>query len=332
MNIALFGSEKKFYRVYPPDRLEQLASHGNVSEEIISVSSLKSNKDFLRNTEYIFSTWGMPTLTEEQIRQYLPQLKAVFYAAGSVQAFAIPFFKCGVRIFSAAKANGIPVADFVFAQIILACKGYYTAARKCRFNPLGAHLACGRHTGTNEFTAGIIGAGVIGSAVCEKLRGLDNCEILVYDKFLSEEKAAQAGVKLSSLENIFTRCDVISNHLANKKELNNILDYRLFRMMKPYATFINTGRGAQVSEGGLARALLQKPGVTALIDVTKTDIITPASPLFWCPNAIFTPHIAGSTGNEVHRMADMMLDEFSKLLAGEPLISEVTAEMLERNA
>ena len=45
----------------------------------------------LSDTEYIFSTWGMPTLCESQIRTYLPKLKCIFYAAGTVKKFAEPF-------------------------------------------------------------------------------------------------------------------------------------------------------------------------------------------------------------------------------------------------
>ena len=46
---------------------------------------------------------------------------------------------------------------------------------------------------------------------------------------------------------------------------NNLLDcYR----MKPNAAFINTGRGAQVIETDLVRALREEPGRFAVLDVT----------------------------------------------------------------
>ena len=64
-------------------------------------------------------------LTEEQIAEYLPSLKAVFYAAGSVQAFARPFLNRGIQVFSAWAANAVPVAEYTVAQIILAGKGFY---------------------------------------------------------------------------------------------------------------------------------------------------------------------------------------------------------------
>lgn len=40
----------------------------------------------------------MLPLTEEEIEALFPALKAVFYAAGSVQAFARPFLSRGVSV------------------------------------------------------------------------------------------------------------------------------------------------------------------------------------------------------------------------------------------
>lgn len=51
-----------------------------------------------------------------------------------------------------------------------------------------------------------------------------------------------------------------------------------------------------------------------------------------CPNAIITPHIAGSLGNETERMADYMLEQLENYQNGNPLNYEVTKEMLERMA
>jgi len=107
----------------------------------------------------------MPEFTEDEIKTYLPNLKAIFYGAGSVQSFARPFLNCGVRIFSAWAANAIPVAEFTVAQIIL----------------------------------------------------------------------------------------------ANNEQTKSVLNGKLFEKMQPYATFINTGRGAQVVEQELIDILKLRP-------------------------------------------------------------------------
>ena len=64
-------------------------------------------------------------MTEDQIAEYFPNLKAVFYGAGSVQGFARPFLKSGVKVFSAWAANAVPVAEYTLSQILLANKGFF---------------------------------------------------------------------------------------------------------------------------------------------------------------------------------------------------------------
>lgn len=67
---------------------------------------------------------------------------------------------------------------------------------------------------------------------------------------------------------------------------------------------------------------------TFVADVIKNEFF----PFFWCPNAILTPHIAGSTGKEPQRMAYYMMAEMEKLVANEPTQYEVTLASLERMA
>lgn len=56
------------------------------------------------------------------------------------------------------------------------------------------------------------------------------------------------------------------------------------------------------------------------------------NPLFWVPNAILTPHIAGSIGHEPERMAYYMMEEMERFLSGNSTRYEITLEILERMA
>ena len=102
--------------------------------------------------------------------------------------------------------------------------------------------------------------------------------------------------------------------------------------MKKHSTFINTGRGDQVNEWALAKNLILHPSRTAVLDVLKLEFIPYINPLFWCPNAILTPHIAGSMGNETHRMAYYMIEQLDNYVKGEETQYEVTKEMLSTMA
>lgn len=331
MKIALFGTNKlQFNKVYTEQVLERLSSYGALSERI-NLSNLEENREFLADCEVAFSTWGMVKFSEKQIREYMPKLKVLFYSAGTVQYFAKPFLNCGVRVFSAYAANAVPVAEYTFSQISLAAKGYFQSAKRYRLLPLSALVHANFAGGNFGVKIGLAGLGMIGSRVAEKLKALD-CEVYAYDPFASEEKAKALGVRLVDLETLFSECDVISNHLANKKELKNVFNYSLFKRMKKHATFINTGRGAQVSEWGLTLSLLLHPSQTAVLDVLKSEFFPYINPLFWTHNAVITPHIAGSTGREPQRMAYYMMDCLEKYLGGEKVPYEVTKESLKNMA
>lgn len=331
MKIALFGESKnRFSAVYTPKVMKKLRTYGELSE-LINRKNIEENKDFLRDCEIAFATWGMVKFTEEEIEKYMPKLKAVFYSAGTVQYFARPFLKKGIKVFSAFAANAVPVAEYTFAQISLAAKGFFQSSKSYKLLPLRARKINNLSTGNFECKVGLVGLGAIGKEVAKKLNDLD-VEIYAYDPFVSEEIAKALNVKLTSLENIFEECDIISNHLANKPELENIFNYKLFKRMKKYSTFINTGRGAQVKESALAFSLLCHPSRTFVGDVIKNELFPYASPLLYCPNAILTPHIAGSTGKETQRMAYYMIEEMEKFIDGRETRYEITSEILEKMA
>lgn len=332
MRSVFLGDKISINRVYSQKTTDELARIADLSAAVYTKEDILSGSFDTTQTEYIFSTWGMPEFSEKEIRSFFPSLKAIFYAAGSVQKFAHPFLRCGARIFSAWAANAIPVAEYTTAQIMLANKGYYLTSRlaSCgRYDD--ARKILNNYPGNYGAKVGIIGAGMIGKLVIEKLRGY-NIEILVFDPFLSDNKANELGVEKTTLEQIFSECDVISNHLANNPQTVGMLGGELFSQMKPYATFINTGRGAQVSEGDLIKALRSRHDLTAILDVTYPEPPLSDSELYNLENCILTPHIAGSSGTEVHRMAEYMRSEFENFIHKKDCRSEVTAEMLETMA
>lgn len=331
MKIALLGSNQlQFSKVYTPEVLEKLSEYGELSPRI-NKNNIEEYRDFLKGCEIAFSTWGMPQFTKEEIAEYMPDLKAVFYSAGTVQYFARPFLESGIKVYSAFAANAVPVAEYTVAQISLAAKGFFQAAKYYRILPLRSLAFAQSSTGCFGCKVGLIGLGAIGRMVAERLKDFD-VEVYACDPFIPEVTAKELGVTLVNMETIFSECDIISNHLANKPELKNVFNTKLFKKMKKHSTFINTGRGAQVAEYSLALSLLLHPSRTFVADVLKKEFFPYINPLFWVPNAILTPHIAGSIGNEPQRMAYYMMEEMESFLAGNPTRYEVTLEALERMA
>ena len=137
------------------------------------------------------------------------------------------------------------------------------------------------------------------------------------------------GIGKCELHEVFERAFVVSNHLANNAQTKGMLRYDHFCRMRENAVFINTGRGAQVVEDDLVRALAERPDLTALLDVTYPEPPVENHPFYTLPNCLLTPHIAGSLGGEVVRMAEYMVDEYERLTAGVPVKYEVTLKMIQ---
>ncbi|MFC6228248.1 hydroxyacid dehydrogenase [Paenibacillus allorhizosphaerae] len=329
---ALFiGRPQSIQMVYNPEIRNELYQLADIYPEIVSREQLEEHASELQSIEVAFSTWGMPALTENEIRRYLPNLKALFYAAGSVQSFARPFLHCGVTVVSAWAANAVPVAEYAAAQIVLANKGYFQSALLNKQSRQEAARYARAFPGNYNAKVGIIGAGMIGRKVIEMLKPYQ-LEIWVFDPFLPDETAARLNVAKTGLIDVFSQCQTISNHLANVPETVGMLNKEHFDRMLPYATFINTGRGKQVVETDLIRALSDVPTRTAVLDVTYPEPVPPESELLKLDNVILTPHIAGSNQTEVERMAKYAIDEFRRYVQEEALQYRVSLKMLETMA
>lgn len=306
------------------------------SVKLFTKDDVHNHLNDVRDCEFIFSTWYMPEFSESEIEQFFPKLKAVFYAAGTAKYFAEPYLKKGIRVFSAASANGIPVAEFTVSQIILAGKGYFQSQRAYKwpiwhrgFYKARNYSEC--KWGNYDAKIGIIGCGAIGSKVVELLKPY-KLNIFVYDPFLSDNKVEELGVNRVSIEEIFQNCDVISNHLPDIKETKGMINYTLLNSMKSTATIINTGRGAQIDEVALNKVLRKNKNMCALLDVTTHEPLYPWSPLYWRKNVFLTPHIAGSMSQEFDRMVDYVVEAYNDFIEGKKNVCEISLEVLAKQS
>lgn len=177
------------FNVYDPETLALLEEKLSLSRTVFRKADLEKQPLLLADAEYIFSTWGMPAFTEAEIEKFFPRLQALFYGAGSVRGFAREFLRKGIRVFSAWGANAVPVAEFAVSQIVLAGKGFFQGLRILEREGRAACMQyIGGFPGNYRTKVGILGAGMIGSRVCEMLKAYD-FEVLVYDPFAGDDQA-----------------------------------------------------------------------------------------------------------------------------------------------
>jgi phosphoglycerate dehydrogenase-like enzyme len=311
--------EEPIAHVYGEQRLARLRGMADVHPMVLTSANLSQELPKLAEVEALFSTWGMIALTPDQIA-HMPKLKAVFYAAGAAGGFAGPFIDRGISVCSAVEANAIPVAEFCLGQILLSCKGYFANTQRCRDGIYPPRDTIGR--GVYGETVALLGIGAISRHLLRLLAPM-HLQVVAVSNYLAgrpESEVRAMGIeRLVSLEEAFAQGYVVSNHLPDKPGNKGIIGARHFASMRPGATFINTGRGAQVDEAGMVEVLARRTDLTALLDVTHPEPPVAGSPLNSMPNIFRSSHIAGSANDEVRRLADWMIDDFERMLAGKPL-------------
>lgn len=324
LNALFVLSSQGFSLIYGEHEQVDIAALANVTARPQTPQSIAENPTLLADVDVIFSGWGAPIL-DEKFLLAAPRLKAFFYGAGSVRGFVTDaFWDRKILLSSAYGANAVPVAEYALSQILFSLKHGWRHALHAR-----DHHARGPAIptiGNYGATVGIISLGMIGRYVVKLLRPFD-VKVIAFDPFVSPAQAAELGVELCSLEELFRRSDVVTLHTPWLKETERMITGAHFVSMKPHSTFINTARGAIICEDELITVLEKRPDLMAILDVTfPHEPPEPQSPLWRLPNVVLTPHIAGSTGQECRRMGRFMIDEFKRYLAGQPLQWQITRE------
>ncbi len=331
MKVAFFNNNPGTVEmVFGMGRKEKIAQQYDLYPEVVTSKNIQEHLPHLQDLEIIFSTWGMFPLTEQQL-DLLPNLKFVFYGAGSVAAFAKCFLDRGIGVMSAWGANAIPVAEFTVAQIVLAMKGYFTNLQHNK--SLAGYVSWNRslHKGNFNQTVSILGCGMIGREVLRRLKDYE-LNILIYDPFVSEEEAQSLGATKVDLMEAFQKGDVISNHMPNLTTTAGTITGACFDVMRDGGVFINTGRGITVKEDEMIEVFKRRPTLTALLDVTWPEPPMEDSELFRLDNIFISSHLAGSIGNEVVRMADYCIKQCDNYVKGRPMEYVITNEMLKKMA
>ncbi|MES9805319.1 hydroxyacid dehydrogenase [Streptomyces cinereoruber] len=282
----------------------------------------------LAEAEVLLTCWGATPLTPEVLDR-APRLRAVIHAAGSVKHHVTDAcWERGLRVTSAAAANALPVAEYTLAAILFAGKRVLRSARRYAELRTGhAWLEESADWGNHRRTVGIVGASRIGRRVIDLLAPFD-FEILLYDPYVT---TPPPGTELVDLDELCARSTVVSVHAPQLPSTHRMIGAAQLAAMPDGTTLINTSRGSLVDEASLLPHLLTGR-LDAVLDVTDPELPPPDSPLWALPNVLLTPHVAGSLGNELHRMADQAVGEVERYARGEAFAEEVRVSDLTRSA
>ncbi|MCC9305991.1 hydroxyacid dehydrogenase [Kitasatospora sp. RB6PN24] len=285
----------------------------------------------LADAEVIVSSWGCPPI-DETVLAAAPGLRAVLHAAGSVKHHITEAcWKRGIQVTSAAWANALPVAEYTVAAVLFANKQVLRISseyreQRARRDWQHAHPGMGNY----RKTVGIVGASQIGRRVLELLRPYD-LELLLHDPYVTQHEAQALGARAVALHELCALSDVVSVHAPELPATRHLISRRMLALMPDGATLVNTSRGSLVEQDALV-AELAAGRLNAVLDVTTPEVLPADSPLYELPNVLLTPHVAGSLGNELHRMAAAVADELACYTAGLPFAHPVLPEAVDRTA
>ena len=237
----------------------------------------------------------------------------------------------GVVVMNTPFGNSITTAEHAVAMMFALARQIPTADvstqagkwEKSRF--MGVEL-----TGK---TLGIIGCGNIGSIVAERGVGL-RMKVVVFDPYLSPERALDLGVEKVELDDLLARADFITLHTPLTDGTRGILDADAFAKMKDGVRIINCARGGLVVEEDLAAALDSGTVAGAAFDVFAEE---PAKEnvLFGRENVIATPHLGAATTEAQENVALQVAEQMADYLVDGAVtnalnMASVTAEEAPR--
>jgi D-3-phosphoglycerate dehydrogenase len=202
--------------------------------------------------------------------------------------------KRGIPVFNAPFSNTRSVAELALGQIILLLRGVPAKNAKAH-KGIWDKSANGSYEARGK-TLGIIGYGHIGTQLSILAEHL-GMRVQFFD--LEDKLVLGNSTQIKTLKQLLKTSDVISLHVPETEQTQNMIGAKEFAMMKDGAIIMNAARGTVIDIDALVDALKSGKLSGAAIDVfpvePKSNDDLFESPLTQFDNVILTPHVGGST-------------------------------------
>ena len=197
----------------------------------------------------------------------------------------------GIVVMNAPGANSISVAELAVGLILALARHLPAADAAMKQGKWEKKKFLGEEI--RNKTLGLAGLGRIGQEVARRAAAF-GMRIIAHDPFISEQVAADLGVELVSLDDLFTRADYLSLHMPSTEKTRHLVSADRLAGARKGIRIINTARGDLIDENALADAIESGQVAGAALDVFQTE--PPLDPrLQMLPQVVATPHIAAST-------------------------------------
>ena len=216
----------------------------------------------------------------------------------------------GIVVMNTPYGNSITTAEHTIALILALARALPAADRSTRAGKWEKARFMGVEVAGK--TLGLVGCGNVGSIVANRAQGL-HMKVLIYDPYVSSERAAELAVEKVELDVLLARADFLSLHVPLTDQTRTMIDAAAMAKMRPGARIINCARGGLVVESDLAAAIESGQVAGAALDVFSEEPMT-ASPLFAMEQVIVTPHLGAATAEAQEKVARQVAEQMSDFL------------------
>ena len=230
----------------------------------------------------------------------------------------------GIRVMRVPGYSPEAVAEHAMALALACNRRLYKAYNKVRENDFSLNGLMGFNF--YQKTAGIIGTGKIGAAMCRICRGF-GMRVIAYDVYPND--SLRDFVEYVSLEELLSQSDLISLHCPLMDSTYHMIQLDTIRQMKDGVILVNTSRGALVKTDDLIEGIRMHKFAGVGLDVyeeetnnvfeDRSDEILEHSTtarLLSFPNVMITSHQGFFTREALSAIADTTLQNAMDFAAG----------------
>lgn len=181
---------------------------------------------------------------------------------------------------------GHATAELTFSLLLALARNLYAEISSVRSG--GWQAGLGRDL--RGSTLGVIGLGRLGAQVAGfgQAFGMD---VASWSENLTEERAAEIGVRKVDRDTLFSASDFITIHLRLSDRTRGLIGPAELASMKPTAYLVNTSRGPIVDTDALLAAVRSGELAGAAVDVHDEEPLPVDHPIRSEPKILATPHI-----------------------------------------
>lgn len=184
--------------------------------------------------------------------------------------------------------SSAPTAELTWAVLMDAVRHVTAGDRKVRQG--GWHKGLPMGFALEGKRLGVLGLGKLGSRVAGYARAF-GMEVVAWSQNLTAEKAAEAGAKLVSKDELLATSDVVTIHLILSGRTRGLIGAADIAKMKKGVVLVNTSRGPIVEEAALIAALKSGHIASAGLDVYDVEPLPAGHPLTTLDNVVLSPHL-----------------------------------------